>query len=174
MEFKAEVNLEYKDFLAWNKVYAKTSAKKKNTVVNILLVVLTLIMLVSVLLLIAVDGLDSTVITCLVVFTIALVIKLFGNRINAKMAQKSYLKNAGTQYLSFGDEALFINNRKGEAKYYYSGIIAFYTDGERYFLLIDDRHANVIPKKCFVDGEPHMFPAFICEKTGLEMKEIKC
>ena len=174
MEFKAEVNLEYDDFLAWNKVYAKTSGRKRKTVRGIMWLVLAAAMLSCIVFLIMVGGVDATVIACIVLFVFASLVMLFKNRINARTMQKMYLKGGGTDYLCFDDEAIFIKNSKGEAKYFYSGFTAFYTDGMRYYLLVDDRHAHIVPVKSFVEGNPAMFPVHFCEKTGLEMKEIKC
>ena len=174
MEFKAEVNLEFDDFLAWNKLYAKTNGRKRKTVIRILWIVLAAVMLSCVMFLIMIDGMDATTIACTVLFVFASLVMLFKNRINAKMTQKTYLKGAGTNYVCFDDEAMNTKNNKGEAKYFYSGFTAFYTDGKRYYLLVDDRHAHVIPVRCFVEGNPAMFPVHFCEKTGLEMKEIKC
>ena len=33
--------------------------------------------------------------------------------------------------------------------------------------------AIVIPERCFIQGDPAAFGAFLAEKTGLEVKEIK-
>ena len=42
-----------------------------------------------------------------------------------------------------------------------------------YFLYVDKRRATILPERCFVEGDPAAFGAFLAEKTGLEVKEIK-
>ena len=99
---------------------------------------------------------------------------LFRNRLNAKISQKNFLKGVGTEYLIFNDEALFARNNKGEGKYFYEAFTELYTDGERYYLLADKKHAIILPKRSFTEGDPETFAAFFAEKTGLAIQTIKC
>ena len=59
------------------------------------------------------------------------------------------------------------------AQYAYTAFSALYHSRGNYYLYVDKGHAFVLPERCFTRGDPAEFGAFIAEKTGLEMKEIK-
>ena len=44
---------------------------------------------------------------------------------------------------------------------------------DTYYLYIDKRKAQIIPERCFTQGEPAAFGPFMADKTGLQVKEIK-
>lgn len=55
----------------------------------------------------------------------------------------------------------------------YAGISDVYHHGNSFYLLMPYRVAMILPERCFTQGDPAAFGAFIAEKTGLEVKEIK-
>ena len=174
MEFKAETKLEYRDFLSWIKVHAKTSKRKLNTVLNVLITVALVLVVTGAAILIALDALETDVIIMLVGAGICFAVILMRNRINAKSSQKMYIKSIGTVYITANDEAIFAKNLKSEEKYFYSGLTAIYTNGDTYYLLLDKNHAIILPKRSFTSGDPEGFAAFLTEKTGLAVEYIKC
>ena len=44
---------------------------------------------------------------------------------------------------------------------------------DTYYLYIDKRKAQIVPERCFTQGDPAAFGRFMAEKTGLTVKEIK-
>ena len=46
-------------------------------------------------------------------------------------------------------------------------------DGEYVYLYIDRWHFFFIPQRCVAEGDPATFLAFLSEKTGLKVTEIK-
>ncbi len=71
------------------------------------------------------------------------------------------------------DAGCFTETRQGnEYKHNYSDIKALYTDGERYYLFINENSAFIICKRAFIEGDPEAFAKYIENKTDLKM-EIK-
>lgn len=172
--YRAEITYEYADFLGWNKVYAKTANRKLRIALKVLFAVILLIFAGCMVFLIIIDEIDPTVIVGSAFVALAVIVMLFKNRINAKISQSLFIKDIGTEIISFDEDAISVKNNKAEGKNYYSGIYAVYADNERFYLLLDKRHALILPKKCMTGGDPEAFAGFISEKTGLEVKYIKC
>lgn len=55
----------------------------------------------------------------------------------------------------------------------YAGITDVYHNGNCFFLILPFRVGMILPERCFTQGDPAAFGAFLAEKTGLEIKEIK-
>ena len=174
MSFKAEIDLAYKDFLTWIKVNAKTSHKVLNIITTVFIVIALLSMSAGVIILIVLDAIESDMIFMICIFTVCMIYLLLKNRISAKISQKRFAKGVGTIRLSVNDEGIRADTNKSEEKYFFGGITAFYSTKAHFFILLDKNHALIVPKHCFTEGEPDAFADFICEKTGLENKFIKC
>lgn len=174
MGFKAEIAYEFEDFLRWNKVYGKTENRKRSIAMKVFFAVMLLIFAGCMVFLIIIDELNSTMIVGGVFVALAVIVMLFKDRLNAKVSQKQFVNGLGTEYICFDEEAISVKNNKAEGKNYYSGIYAVYADNERFYLLLDKRHALILPKKCITEGDPESFAGFISEKTGLEVKFVKC
>ena len=172
MEFNASVDLEYGDFLNWSRIHSKTSAKTVNVITKVFMIVALVMVAASLVILAYFDEIGTDMVICYIIFALAYTYLLFRKRITAKISQKMYLKNTGTQYVTINDEGIFSVNKKTEEKYFFSGICAIYHGGDTYFLLIDKNHAIVLPERSFTWGDPDDLAAFITEKTGLEIKEI--
>lgn len=55
----------------------------------------------------------------------------------------------------------------------YQGICDIVHCKETFYLYIDKRNAQILPERCFTEGDPAAFGAFIEQKTGLKIKEFK-
>ena len=73
----------------------------------------------------------------------------------------------------FGDDELQHEQNEMSGKYAYSAFKELYHSSSAYYIYIDKAHAIVLPERCFTQGDPAAFGAFLAEKTGLEVKEIK-
>lgn len=172
MEFKAEIDLVYRDFLNWIRVHAKTSKKKANGVINILVVLAFALVIAGCAIIVSADGFDGVTALLMAGAVICFSVVLFRNRINARASQKSFTKNLGTIHLAVNDEAIFAKTLKADEKYYYSGLTAFYSNGDTYYLLLDKNHALILPMRCFTEGDPESFADFLSEKTGLNVETV--
>ena len=57
--------------------------------------------------------------------------------------------------------------------YEYAGITDIYHNGNGFYLIMPFRVGMILPERCFTQGDPAAFGAFLAEKTGLKVKEIK-
>ena len=75
--------------------------------------------------------------------------------------------------MDFGEQEANIRNRTSQTIYQYSGFDSVCHSDGAYYLFINRQQALVIPERCFVEGDPAAFGAFLAEKTGLEVKEMR-
>ena len=73
----------------------------------------------------------------------------------------------------FGEDEAEVEMNHMSGKYAYSAFSELYHSGGVYYLYIDKGHSLILPERCFTQGDPAAFGAFISEKTWLEVKEIK-
>ena len=174
MEYRANVDLTYDDFLRWIKVNAKTSRKTMTIISNVFIIIATIAMAAGLIILAAFDAIDTDMIIMLLIFLLCFTYLLFRNRLNARISQKSFMKNIGTLFYTMNDDGIFVKTLKSEERYYYSGITAIYTAGDTYFILLDKNHALILPKRGFVSGAPESFEDYITSQTGLTIETVKC
>lgn len=174
MEYTANVELTYDDFLRWIKVHSKTSRRKLNIISRVFSIIATVVMTAGVVILAWLDAIDTQMIIMIAIFIICFVFLMFRDRFTAKISQKSFTKNLGTLFYTINDEGIFVKTLKTEEKYYYSGVTSVFTDGEIYYILLDKDHAMLLPKRSFTAGDPDCFALYLAERTGLEITNIKC
>jgi len=167
--FKAEVTYEYEDFLSWSRLYARTGGRKKRLIFFVVYGLILAAVLAFLLLGTHDDGFDSLYLAVILILAASLVTVLLKPRIKAAMNNKVFSKSIGTQYLTFNDDAVYVLNDKSEGRHFYSGFQTIYEDSERFYLLLDERQALLLPKRCFTEGAPDEFSGFISEKTGHEV-----
>ena len=174
MEYRANVDLSYDDFFRWIKVHSKTSCSTLTIVSRVFTIIATVAMTAGVVILAWFDAIDTQMIIMVAIFICCFVFLMFRDRLNAKISQKSFMKNIGTMFFTMNDDGIFVKTTKSEERYYYSGITAIYTDGETYFILLDKNHAIILPKRGFVSGAPESFEDYITSQTGLTIETVKC
>ena len=55
----------------------------------------------------------------------------------------------------------------------YAAIAKAYRYKDCYYLFTDSRTVMIIPERCFTEGDPAAFQAFLEEKTGKQVKVIR-
>ena len=73
----------------------------------------------------------------------------------------------------FTDEAIESVLTNAYQRFSYSTVSAVYHSKGTYYLLLTLNTVMILPERCFTQGDPAAFGAFVTEKTGLEIKEIK-
>ena len=174
MTFQANLQYTVEDMLSYARFHRRTHQK-------VMLVVRPLLLLVLVgeaafLLMLAfrqkrVDDYDLVFAIFLVAFA---VFYCFVDRIRARATVKVHNKTFGETVLTFDEEGALAQSVNTQSQYRYPAFSElFYSRKyETYYLYLNKRQAVVVPERCFVEGDPAAFGAFIAEKTGLEVKEI--
>ena len=103
------------------------------------------------------------------------VYSLFQLRIRVKKTIKNRKENAGDVKAFFSEEQFECGAKNVQAQYSYDAIKEIWYSKSRatFYLFTGGKSAIIVPERCFTQGEPAAFGAFLAEKTGLEVKEIK-
>lgn len=172
MEFKAEVDLEYMDFVRFNKVYRKNSGKKAIKIINIILYAAASLLALEIIVVAAMGLFDRTMIIAAAFVLVAILSIIFRDRINGKVSQKLFLKDIGTVHVALGEEYAEFSNKKEAVIRYYSSFQKILKDSTALYLFVDDRHAEIIPFRCIVDASVEDVCAFLFKKTGMYVTNV--
>ena len=73
----------------------------------------------------------------------------------------------------FTDDAIESELSDVYQRFAYSVVSSIYYREGTYYLFLSINAVMILPERCFTQGDPAAFGAFLKEKTGLEIKEIK-
>jgi hypothetical protein len=103
------------------------------------------------------------------IYMVLLIALPFANRFMVDRMYKASSAYLKAEYC-FGDSGV----RTGRDRVYlYTAFCDFCRSAGTFYLYIDPGHAMILPEGSFAEGDPAAFGAFITEKTGLTLKEIK-
>lgn len=103
------------------------------------------------------------------------VYSLFQLRIRVKKSIKNRKVNAGDVKAFFSEGQFECRAKNVQAQYSYDAIkeIWYSKSHTTFYLFTGEKSSIIIPERCFTQGDPAAFGAFLAEKTGLTVKEIK-
>lgn len=172
MPFMIHVEYEKADFLAYAKAHSKVK-DKKNRVLQIVLAVLCVLLAAAMILFRMSFGyLTTEMIVLLVLMPILGTEMLWLPQIIALTMVKTYQK-MGSIEMCFGENEVKVNRTVESTVYQYSAFDSLYHGVGAFYLYLNRQQALVIPERCFTQGDPVAFGAFLTDKTGLEVKEVK-
>lgn len=172
MEFRAEINYSIKDMRQFERVHQKLRTKVLYYFAKILMA-LCGAMLVYLLVFVTAHGiwrseLSLYLLLFLVMYPVYFVLK--------EMRLRSVLKTAnaqGTIQFVADEDGIHVRATGMSSDFAYSSYADLVFSRGTWYLYINKKQAQIIPERCFTQGDPTAFGAFIAEKTGLEIKEIK-
>ena len=173
MRFEAKTELDKKDFLAFYRLNQKAHARVAyilGRVLGVAVIVLLIVLAAATVVYRLWD--DMKVMRPFGVFVLLLIVKPLVDRYLISQAYKANSSALKGVY-RFGDDELQHEQNEMSGKYAYSAFKELYHSSSAYYIYIDKAHAIVLPERCFTQGDPAAFGAFLAEKTGLEVKEIK-
>ena len=172
MDFTMHVVYEKADFVAYAKAHNRIK-NKANRILQIVLAVLCGLLAVGMLLFWLFFGYLSTeMVVLLVLMPILGAEMLWFPHILALSMVKTYRK-IGSIDMCFGENDVMVQRAVESTVYQYGAFDSLYHGKGAFYLYLNRQQALVIPERCFTQGEPAAFGAFLAEKTGLEVKEIK-
>ena len=168
------VNLDYKlkDIKQFQKLHQKVRTKALYVISNIVLAAALLAILVSTGMLIYFRGFDSEIIRYYIIILVAIGALIVVRLVTPRTMLKA-LRSHGSIDLTIDDEGIHEKSEKITADYSYPSICDIVHSKEAFYLYIGKLRAIIIPERCFVEGDPAAFGAFLEQKTGLKLKEIK-
>lgn len=100
-----------------------------------------------------------------------LVCFLLRDRIAASVAEKRALGSGSDLVMEFDQEEIRAELDGVRETYPYSAIREGFRNGDTYYLYLDKAQAFILPKRCFVLGDPETFDQFMLRKCGVIPEE---
>ena len=170
--FTVSADYDKADYLAGSRLLYKTQARKARNTMWVCAGIMGVLELA--LIGVCLTSTRASVTTVMLVILVPVLIAelLMMPRIQARRTEKLFSR-MGHHEMRIEEDGILSETRLGQSWYEYGAIENAYHYNDAYYLFINRQQALVIPERCFTQGEPAAFGAFIAEKTGLEVKEIK-
>ena len=82
----------------------------------------------------------------------------------------SYESSVGHPRLAFEEEGI---RRDSGERFAYEDVTGLFHSGDAWFVTLKNSRGYIFTERGFIEGDPAAFGAWIADKTGLDMKEIK-
>ena len=82
----------------------------------------------------------------------------------------SYESSVGHPRLTFEEDGI---RRDSGERFRYEDVTGLFHSGDAWYLTLKNSRGFIFTQRGFIEGDPGAFGAFVAEKTGLAMKEIK-
>ena len=171
MPFRAELNYTRQDMKQFDKVHQKLRYGLWYALSNLLLILGCLAVLTSGILAFALGAWSREIgfYWLLVAFLLVLLIVMRAVRQNASLKSANA---QGTVTLTTDESGIHAQAATLSSDFGYDAYCDLVHYRDTYYLYIDKRKAQIVPERCFTQGDPAAFGAFLTEKTGLTVKEI--
>ena len=174
MPFRAELRYEQQDVMKAEKAFRKIQLKNRYPLSRVRLVLIRALEIVLIALFL--NGLGLMVETTAILFLVAVLglgglwVALPALRHRERCAA---LNSHGPESFTAEEEQMHFRAAGIETSIRYELLTLIARDGEYVYLYIDRWHFFFIPQRCVAEGDPATFLAFLSEKTGLKVTEIK-
>ena len=172
MQYRAELNYTLKDMRQFEKIHQKLRSRAAFVAARILLIVATLMVVGAGAALLYYRAFDAEMIRLYLLLVVLYAFWLVMREIRVRAALKS-LNAQGCITLTADEECMRAEAEALSTAIGYDGFCDLVHSGDTYYFYIDKRKAQILPERCFTEGDPAAFGAFIEQKTGLKIKEIK-
>lgn len=171
IQFETDYNME--TLTAMAKSLRKTVRKKRSRRVHIFAAVVLILGLLTILATTAGgEPLGASGVVTLLAMLVVILVSLFEDKLNAWFARKRLLP--GTEHAATFEEDGYVSaTSMSESKFSYAQIVAV-AETARYFVFaLSSHHTQAYDKRNIRGGSVEDFRAFIAEKTGKLVEDIK-
>ena len=172
MAFRAELSYTRRDMRQFGKVHQKLRSRIGYAVTRILLIVATVMVLAAGAVLVYYRAFDGQMILIYLLLFGLYVLWLITGELRVRSALKSLIAQ-GSITVTADEEGMHAEAKSIHSSFAYTAYCELVHSGDTFYLYFDKRRAQIIPERCFTEGDPAAFGAFIEQKTGLKLKEIK-
>ena len=172
IQFETDYNME--TLTAMAKGLRKTVRKKRSRRVHIFAAVVLILGLLTILATTAGgEPLGASGVVTLLAMLVVILVSLFEDKLNAWFARKRLLPGTEHAAATFEEDGYVSATSMSESKFSYAQIVAV-AETERYFVFaLSSHHTQAYDKRNICGGNVEDFRAFIAEKTGKPIEEIK-
>ena len=171
MLFRAELCYTRQDMKQFDKVHQKLRYGLWYALSNLLLILGCIAVLTSGVLAFAL-GAWSREIGFYWLLVAVLLVLLIGMRALRQNASLKSVNAQGTITLTTDESGIHARTATLSTDFGYDAYCDLVHYRDTYYLYIDKRKAQIVPERCFTQGDPAAFGSFMAEKTGLTVKEI--
>ncbi len=172
MAFRAELSYTRRDMRQYDKAYKMLRNRFLTQAMNVLLTALVFIVTGGIVLLLVLDRLDGELAKYALIFFALIVLWVALNEFRFFETSRA-LNRQGPAVLSVDDGGVRVVMGGVRSEYEFDAFTDIARDRDAYYLYISKASAVMIPERCFTVGDPAAFGAYIEQKTGLKLKEIK-
>ena len=169
IQFETDYNME--TLTAMAKGLRKTVRKKRSRRVHIFAAVVLVLGILTILATVA--GGEPLGASGVVTLLVVILVSLFEDRLNAWFAKKRLLPGTEHAAATFEEDGYVSATGVTESRFSYAQIVAV-AETARYFVFaLSSHHTQAYDKRTIRGGSVEDFRAFIAEKTGKPVEEIK-
>lgn len=170
MAFRATLERTTADFHDYRQMHRKLHFRVGRILCNVIWVIGVLALVLVVVAATAFRFWDLPMVLSVIVYALLLVFYLTMDWVLGYVSVKLQLK--GPLELNFAEEELQVTSPKLREQYPYGSITEITHYKRCYYLYLDKNHAIMLPERCFTEGDPKAFGAFIAEKSGVPVQEM--
>ena len=172
IQFETDYNME--TLTAMAKGLRRTVRKKRSRRVHIFAAVVLILGLLTILATTAGgEPLGASGVVTLLAMLVVILVSLFEDKLNAWFARKRLLPGTEHAAATFEEDGYVSATSMSESKFSYAQIVAV-AETERYFVFaLSSHHTQAYDKRTIRGGSVEDFRAFIAEKTGKPVADIK-
>ena len=172
IQFETDYNME--TLTAMAKGLRKTVRKKRSRRVHIFAAVVLILGLLTILATTAGgEPLGASGVVTLLAMLVVILVSLFEDKLNAWFARKRLLPGAEHAVATFEEDGYVLATGVTESRFSYAQIVAV-AETTRYFVFaLSSHHTQAYDKRNIRGGSVEDFRAFIAEKTGKPIANIK-
>ncbi len=172
MPYRVELRYTLRDMRQFEKVHQKFRSRAGYLAAKILMIIGAVMVLGAGAALLYYRAFDAQMIRMYLFLLVLFVLWFVMRELRVRASLKSLMAQ-GCISLTAGEDGMRAEAKTISSSFAYSGLCDLVHSGDTYYLYLDKRKAQIIPERCFVEGDPASFGAFLEEKTGLKIKEIK-
>ena len=171
IQFETDYNME--TLTAMAKSLRKTVRKKRSRRVHIFAAVVLILGLLTILATTAGEPLGASGVVTLLAMLVVILVSLFEDKLNAWFARKRLLPGTEHAAATFEEDGYVSATGVTESRFSYAQIVAV-AETARYFVFaLSSHHTQAYDKRNIRGGSVEDFRAFIAEKTGKLVENIK-
>ncbi len=170
--YRAELNYTLDDMRRFEKLHQLFRSRALTIVLRVVMIIGIVLVVVSGGMLLYFRALDGEMLRYYAILLVIAAMYFVLREIRVRASLKS-LTAQGTIVVTADDGGLHAEAKTMHSDYDYATFCDIVHSKGTYYLYINKRQAQIIPERCITEGNPAAFGAFLEEKTGLKLKEIK-
>lgn len=172
MPFRAELAYTLRDLRQFDRVHQKHRHRTVYMVTWVVLIIGIVMVLGAGAVLLALGAFDRETQILYLAVSVLLAICVLSRELRVRASLKSLMAQ-GTLTLTADEDGVHTAARSVSSTFGYDSFCDLVHSGETYYLCLDRRKTLILPARCFTEGDPRAFGAFMEQKTGLTVKEIQ-